>query len=85
MAILRLGSDAWYDAEEETAMIELTEQQRREVKEANGDAVRAFDPESKQEYVLLRAEAYQRLRELAEAEVVDPSLYEFEEIEPTRP
>jgi len=66
-------------------MIELTEQQRREVKEANGHAVRAVDPESKQEYVLLRAEAYQRLRELSEAEVVDPSLYEFGEIEPTRP
>ncbi len=66
-------------------MIELTEQQRREVKEANGDAVRAVDPESKQEYVLLRAEAYQRLRELSEAEVVDPSLFEFEEIEPARP
>ena len=66
-------------------MIELTEQQRREVKEANGNAVRAVDSESKQEYVLLRAEAYQRLRELSEAEVVDPSLYEFEEIEPTRP
>ena len=38
-----------------TAMIELTEEQRQEVRQANGEATRAIDPESKQEYVLIRA------------------------------
>ena len=45
-------------------MIELTPEQRREVKEANGDAVRALDPDTRQEYVLVCAEVYERLQAL---------------------
>lgn len=45
-------------------MIELTPEQRREVREANGDVVRALDPDTRQEYVLVRAEFYERLRSL---------------------
>jgi len=45
-------------------MIELTPEQRRELKEMNGVAVRAVDPDTHQEYVLVRAEIYERLRTL---------------------
>lgn len=58
--------------------IELTNEQRRAV-EAAREPVRVLDPQTRHEYVLLRAEAYERLRRLAEAEVVDPSFYEFDE------
>ena len=45
-------------------MIELTEEQRQEVSQANGEATRAIDPESKQEYVLIRAELYEHIKTL---------------------
>ena len=45
-------------------MTELTEEQRQEVRQANGKATRAIDPESKQEYVLIRAELYERIKTL---------------------
>ena len=45
-------------------MIELTAEQRQEVRQANGDGTRAIDPETKQEYVLVRAELYERLKTL---------------------
>ena len=45
-------------------MLELTEEQRRELKGSNGEVIRVFDPETKQEYVLLRAETYDRLKVL---------------------
>ena len=61
-------------------MIELTEQQRREVRGAGEAPIRLTDPDTKAEYVVLRAELYERMRRVFEE--VDPSLYEFEEIEP---
>src|SRR5207302_2441155 len=48
----------------ETAMIELTEEQRQEMRQANGEAPRAIDPDTKQEYVLIRAELYERMKTL---------------------
>lgn len=45
--------------------------------------LRLIDPESKREYILLSTELYERLRRIAQAEAVDPSLYEFEE--PAKP
>ncbi len=63
-------------------MIKLTESQQQAV-DGRGEAVRVRDRKSLREYVILRADVYDRLRQLLEAEVVDPSLYEFEEAEPT--
>ncbi len=60
-------------------MIELTEEQRREVRRVDGP-VRLTDPETKAEYVVLKAEVYEQMRRVFEE--VDPSLYEFEEIDP---
>jgi len=58
--------------------IQLTREQRQVV-EHSAEPLRFVDPDSKREYVLLRAELYERMRRIVDAEVVDPSLYEFEE------
>jgi len=44
--------------------MELTQEQLRKVREANGDAIVLTDPETQQEYVLIRAEVYERLKRL---------------------
>jgi hypothetical protein len=44
-------------------MIELTELQRRSLQEPNGQPARVVDPVTRQEYVLLKLEEYQRLVE----------------------
>lgn len=61
--------------------IELTEDLRREVERAGDAPLRVIHPRTKEEFVLLRAEVYERLRRLRDAEQVDPSFYEFEEKE----
>jgi hypothetical protein len=43
-------------------MIELTQEQRRELE--GPEPARAVDPETKQTYVLVRTEVYERLRSL---------------------
>ena len=45
-------------------MIELTEQQRQELRRTNGNEVRIADPESGREYVILPAEVFERLKRL---------------------
>ena len=57
-------------------MIELTNEQRNALTEPEPVVV---DPCTREEYVLVRRALYERLRQAYEA--VDPSLYEFEEIE----
>ncbi|HEY1375809.1 MAG TPA: hypothetical protein VGF55_03410 [Gemmataceae bacterium] len=57
-------------------MIELTEEQRREVRHADGP-VRLTDPDTKAEYVVLKAEVYEQMRRVFEE--VDPSLYEYDD------
>jgi hypothetical protein len=47
---------------EERSMIELTQEQRRELE--GPEPVRALDPETKQTYVLVRTEVYERLQTL---------------------
>jgi hypothetical protein len=48
---------------ETRAMIELTESQRRDLRQKNGERVRVVDPTTKQEYVLVKLEDYQELVE----------------------
>ncbi len=45
-------------------MIELTDQQRRELRQNNGHEVRVADPETGQQYVILPVEVYDRLKRL---------------------
>ena len=44
--------------------LHLTDGERREMRQANGPPIRLIDPETKQQYVLLRAEVYDRLKGL---------------------
>lgn len=57
---------------------------QREVEQAGDDPVRLVHPTTHEQFVVLRAEVYERLRRLLQAEHVDPSFYEFEEKEPPR-
>ena len=43
-------------------MIELTEQQRLEVKNLNGGGVEVSDPLTKEEYILIRKETFERIK-----------------------
>jgi hypothetical protein len=52
----------------EAAMIELTAEQRQELSEPNPVAI---DPQTKQEYVLVRREVYERLRALLDEDGLD--------------
>lgn len=63
--------------------IEMSGELRREIGRAGQEPVRLVDPETREEFVLLPAGVYERLRR-AGAERIDPSFYEFEEKEPLR-
>jgi hypothetical protein len=58
-----------YDEEKGDAMIELTEQQRQELKRAPNAAIRVTDPDTNQEYVLVRREVYEYLAALLDEDV----------------
>jgi hypothetical protein len=64
-------------------MLELTRDQRQEVRVAGDSPLRLTDPETKSEYVVLKAELYERMRRVFEE--VDPSLFEFEELDSNSP
>ena len=65
-------------------MTTITPEQRRLIEQAGTEPVRLEDPETRQGYVLLRREVYERLLKLMETERVDRSLYEFGEFHPDR-
>ncbi len=45
-------------------MIQLTQQQHMELEATSGEPIRAVDPENSAEYVLVRADVYDRLRKI---------------------
>jgi hypothetical protein len=57
-------------AKEEGTMIELTEDQRRLLSENGTEPARAIDPDTNTEYVLVRADVYDRLKALLSGETV---------------
>ena len=61
----------------EESMFELTNEQRGELSSPEPVAI---DPQTRETYVLVRSDVYARLRRVLEE--VDPSFYEFEDIEP---
>jgi hypothetical protein len=63
-------------------MATITPEQRRFVEQAGEAPVRIADAESKREYVILRADVYDRMRHLLEVEEIDPSFFEIGEFEP---
>ena len=44
----------------------LTPEQRQEIQKAGGEPVRLADPETQTEYVILKADVYDRIRALAD-------------------
>jgi len=66
-----------YDAEKEAAMIELTEQQVEALEHAEAGPPRVVNPRTKETFVLLRVEEYERLKE----EEYDDSPWTREELQ----
>lgn len=60
----------------------ITPEQRRELERAGDEPIRVDDPGTRREYVILRAEVYERLRRLIEVEGPDPSFFEIDDFEP---
>jgi hypothetical protein len=50
-------------------MLEFTEQQRLALQRANGAEIRITDPDTHQEYVVVRREVYERLAALLDEDV----------------
>jgi hypothetical protein len=53
----------WYDAGKEAAMIELTEQQVQALENPEASPPRMVNPRTKETFVLLSVEEYERLKE----------------------
>jgi hypothetical protein len=66
-------------------MIDLSEEQRQALQTTADAPVRLTDSRTRREYVLVRADVYERLRRGADPEEIDPSLYEFDEADEPRP
>ncbi|MBC8114707.1 MAG: hypothetical protein H7062_10045 [Candidatus Saccharimonas sp.] len=63
-------------------MTTLTPEQRQLVEQAGGAPVRLEDPETREEYVLLKLTVYEHLLKPGEVALVDPSDYEDGEFHP---
>jgi hypothetical protein len=57
------GVPKWYDAAKEAARIDLTEQQGEALEQAEATPPRVLNPRTKETFVLLRVDAYERLKE----------------------
>ena len=53
----------WYDTGKEAAMIELTEQQMQALENREVTPPRVVNPRTKETFILLRIEEYERLKE----------------------
>jgi hypothetical protein len=58
-----VGAPRWYDAGKEAAMIELTEQQLQALEKPEATPPRVVNPRTKETFVLLRVDEYERLKE----------------------
>src|SRR5262250_328853 len=63
MGTMVVGVPKWYDAGKEAAMIELTEQQVEALEHAGATPPRVVNPRTKETFVLLRVDEYERLKE----------------------
>ena len=65
-------------------MATITPELRREIEQAGEQPVRIADPETHTEYVILKADVYEKMRTLMQPEKIDPSLYEYGEFFPLK-
>jgi hypothetical protein len=66
----------------EASMATITPEQKQLVEQAGDEPVRIADVETNREYVILRADVYDRMRHLLEEEEIDPSFFEIGDFEP---
>jgi hypothetical protein len=71
----------WYNQDMEGLMT-ITPEMKKAVEQAGAEPVRVEDPESHTAYVVIREDAYRRLRDAVEIETVDPSFFECGEFIP---
>jgi hypothetical protein len=71
------GVPKWYDAGKEAAMIQLTEQQVEALEHAEATPPRVVNPRTKETFVLLRVDEYERLM----ADEYDDSPWTREELQ----
>jgi hypothetical protein len=60
----------------------ITTELRRAIEQVGNEPVRIEDPHMHAAYVLLKAEVYEQMRALVEAEEIDPSFFEIDDFEP---
>lgn len=60
--------------------VDLTPEQRRALLYAD-EGVPARDPETKREYVILKREVFDKIKRVLDIDEVEPSIFEFEEID----
>jgi hypothetical protein len=63
----------------------LTPELRQEIEKAGEQPVRITDPETRNQYVLVKADVYDKMRAFMEAEQIDPSFYEYGDFIPLNP
>jgi hypothetical protein len=62
----------------------ITTELRQAIEKAGDEPVRIEDPDTHTAYVLVKAEVFDRMRSLKEAEGIDPSFFEIDDFEPAR-
>src|SRR5713226_5226310 len=67
LVVLSVGRVGWRE-KENTIDVDLTEQQQQALDALAADPLRVVDPRTQQVYVLLRADLYERLKDLLEEE-----------------
>src|SRR5690349_326167 len=75
------GAPFVYDQGMESPTI-ITVEQRQAIERAGDEPVPVIDAQTRQCYILVKREVYERLLNLMQAERVDRSLYEFGEFHP---
>jgi hypothetical protein len=64
------------------APMTITDEQRLAIERSGAEPVRVEDPQTGSAYYLIRADVFEKLRELVAIEGSDRSLYEFEDFRP---
>jgi hypothetical protein len=65
-------------------MMTLSPEQRRAIGQAGDQPVPIIDTETRQTYLIIKAEVYDRLRAVREEEEIAPSIFEIDDFEPAR-
>jgi hypothetical protein len=69
--------DAW-----RAHKVVLSPELQREIGEAGDRPVAVVDPETRQTYLIIKTEFFERLRASLEVEEIDPSFFEIDDFEP---